>query len=285
MSHPFNPARWAYAIRHSPALARFEGLWALLRPAYKKMLRSTSGGRGVHARVNGVDDFWFVNRHSYAITWEPEEYAALDRHVKPGMTVFDVGAHDGLYTLALAKRVGAHGRVVSFEPSPDTFEVLRTNVANNGFSDRVRTENCLVGDREAEVDFHWVADESSPLNSAATGVEHLASAEARTIRRPMITLDAFCAREGITPNLIKMDIEGFELNLLRGAQETLRSASPILFMELHPVSLNNLGQSVDELSEFLKGLGYSIGSVTGGPLPTVPDPCDSTFNIAALATR
>ena len=281
-----NLGRLAYQVRHSRFLEGFEGLWNFARPAYKKLLLAASGGKGVFARVNGVDQFWFVNRHSYEITWEPEEYAALDRLIRPGTTVVDAGAHDGLYTLALAKRVGPAGRVHAFEPSPDTFEILQANCRNNGFADRVVAENCLVGEFEGEADFQWVPGEASPLNTATGKVDHLASLAARTIRRPMITLDAYCARRGIRPDLIKMDVEGFELNLIRGARETLRqNEGLILLMELHPKSLERLGHSVAELVDCLAGSGCETVSLDGGPLTPIPPDCDSTFNFPALARR
>ncbi len=82
----------------------------------------------------------------------------------------------------------------------------------------------------------------------------------------MQSVDALCAELDFQPDLVKIDVEGYELAVLRGAQATLGRYRPPLFLELHPQRLRELGGSVEEVVGLLAGLGYAFRSPAGAPL-------------------
>lgn len=246
-------------LRSGPLLREHGRFRAAVRGAYRRGLLLLTGGRGPLVTVNGTDRFRFVSRYSDRIEWEPELYARLDELLAPGMIVVDIGAHDGLFAMAMAGRIAPSGVVHAIEPAPDSFEALGRNVRNNGLADRVRGHNLLVGEREDEIDFFWMPGGVSLINSPIANIGGPDIAPRRTVRRKVVTLDSWAAAEGVTPDLLKIDVEGFELNVIRGARGIISGGNPpLIIMEVHTRLLRELGQSVDELLGELRGLGYDI---------------------------
>lgn len=153
--------------------------------------------------------------------YEPEQTESFVNHVRPGDTVLDVGAHAGYYTLLASRLVGAEGRVWAFEPEPRNVRYLRGNVEANGRAN-VRVEPSAVSDVEGSARFG--AGTGSGTGRLTAGGEH----EVRTV-----TLDGVCEREGLVPTALKVDVEGAEERVFRGADETLRSARPVIFLSTH----------------------------------------------------
>ncbi|MFB3777026.1 MAG: FkbM family methyltransferase [Bryobacteraceae bacterium] len=201
--------------------------------------------------------------------YEPNEMAFFKRFLKPGMTVVDAGANEGLYTLLGSRCVGPGGQVWSFEPSPREFERLRRNVELNGLSntrlfqvalaDRAGQANLLIAEAEH-------AGQSTLGEFAYEGVESLGMAGV-AVRR----LDDFVQQEGIQRlDLLKMDVEGAEVRLLSGARETLRRLRPILLLEVSAPALGHQGSTPDSLFTLLRDARYSVWSFdskTGLPAP------------------
>lgn len=185
-------------------------------------------------------------------TYAPERrvMVLMSRLVRPGMTVVDVGAHLGYYTLLLRKLVGGVGRVYAFEPSPVFYETLKTNLAMNGFVDVVAVP-MAVADFCGYQDFHHsVVGGGSSLYRRLEG--------STVVKVQVTTLDAFFGELGWPKvDLIKIDIEGAEAAALRGAKELIRRSAPLhLILELNPQTLEAATVSPLDLVLLIRELGF-----------------------------
>lgn len=192
--------------------------------------------------------------------YEREMCALFDREVMEGATVLDIGAHVGLHTLRLSRRVGPSGRVVAVEPSPANARLLRQHLAWNRTAN-VEVVEAAIGDREGEIPFTFRTDANDP-GGFANSIAYDIGGETRTV--PMTTIDAICAG-GLTPDLIKIDVEGAELLALRGARSTLASGAPMLVVAIHPDPMRLLGTTPAELVGFLDANGYDCTRLDGSP--------------------
>jgi tRNA G37 N-methylase Trm5 len=155
--------------------------------------------------------------------YEPDVWHELLSSVRPGDVVADVGANVGLYAVALARRVGAMGRVIAYEPDAGNAELLRRNVALN--------------DVEGVVEVRQAAEGSSQVS--------------------VVTLDEELDRLA----LLKIDVEGFECAVLDGARSLLADESRRprrVFVEAHLVRLPELGHTEDEVTRALERAGYRV---------------------------
>jgi FkbM family methyltransferase len=213
-------------------------------------------------------DFWLG-------TYEPEMQSALGELIKPGMTVYDVGANIGYVTLMLGKLVGMEGRVFAFEALPDNVERLRRNVELNGFNDRVNIYSGAVAANEGEVKFfvHSSGGMGKAAGSAGRDEQYL-----REIVVPCISLDEFVFTQGNPPpQAVKMDIEGGEVLALPGMKRVLAEARPLMLMELHGP------ESARAAWEALTAANYQLCQMKPG-YPRVPslDALDWKSYLAAL---
>lgn len=202
--------------------------------------------------------------------WNPEEYEAFHAAVRPGTTALDIGANLGAYTMLLAQWVGAAGRVHAFEPAPGARAGLLRHVALNGVADRV------VVHPEA------VSREPGRARFAAAGMQGdnrlVLDRDDTAIEVPTTSLDYFCRAEGVTPDFIKVDVEGAELDLLRGARATIASAGPglELYMEIHPHLWSAFGYTRKDLEAELRDQGLRPERLDGRPDP---------WNLAGVCLR
>jgi len=177
---------------------------------------------GFRIKVN-----WEKHRSFAYGTWEPEVVQAISQSVSPGMTVLDIGAHGGFYTLLLSKLVGPKGRVIAFEPLPANFRLLEENIGLNGVENVVLRREAL-GEHSGEFDLEVPGDESSLLAGELRDGD-----ERGTTRVPAISLNDFVSRSGLRVDFIKMDVEGAEGPILRGARQTIDAFHPCMMVELH----------------------------------------------------
>jgi FkbM family methyltransferase len=197
-----------------------------------------------------------------------DEKMLVDELVKPGMTAVDVGANIGYYMLLLSTRVGNNGTVICLEPDPENLTELSRNLRCNQVENAEVVESA-VGETDGEVRFQ------SGKNGNVS--------ESGDISVPLVKLDSVL--EGRECDFIKVDVEGYEGSVLRGAKETIQNKTPKLLVEIHPwVSgqygyeyiFDFLGEHYDEVSyyekEELGALGRAYGRyASGGNLTQIKD--------------
>lgn len=219
--------------------------WTLRRRAGHLVCR-LPGGESVRVRPE--------HRH---ISWNPDEYAAFREDVSPGDIVFDIGANLGAYTLVFGQWVGAGGRVYSFEPAPDTRRALEQHVAMNDLGEQVVVRPEAVSEAGGCARF---------LAAGTSGANRLAPVAAgQGFDVPTVTIDSFCASFGLRPRLIKIDVEGAELGVLKGARRTIAAGGCDLrlYVEMHPRLWDELGTSRREMETELETQGLRAECLDG----------------------
>jgi len=149
----------------------------------------------------------------YNNVYEPETTEYMKRHIKPGGIVADVGANVGYYTLIMARMVGPKGLVYAFEPNDELRAILRRNVIANGYRDRVRILPYAVTDNIGTATFF--ENRGHGQNSLEPRKGTVAVKEVQTI-----TLDWIFGPLP-TVNLVKIDVEGTEVKVIRGLRKTM----------------------------------------------------------------
>lgn len=180
------------------------------------------------------------------------------KNVRLGETVLDVGAHAGQYAVLFGSLVGDSGRVVSFEPDATARAILHRNLKLNKSSSVVKVEEIALSDTGGtQVFYSNGGDSMSSLVRSGLG----SNASAPSVTEHIVTtmrLDDYVAAHGRGyPQWMKIDTEGAEINILRGARKVLESGVGIL-CELHPYAWNEFGTTFDELLEIVRSCGRKI---------------------------
>lgn len=171
------------------------------------------------------------------------------------MTVIDIGANVGCHTCRLAKLVSP-GTVVAFEPMPWARRKLMRNLELNGFTNVIVEEVALCDTNLPSQAVHFRSSwRVSPIGES--GLEDPSSCLPAEVS--FVTLDSYVRRNKLqTIDLIKLDVDGYEFKVLRGATETLQKFTPIIVLELGWHTLASVGESLRELVGFLCSHGYII---------------------------
>jgi FkbM family methyltransferase len=193
------------------------------------------------------------------VGWNLEEYEAFRSVVRPGATVLDVGANLGAYTVLFAQWVGASGRVHAFEPAPGTRAGLIRHIDLNGMAERVLVHAEAMSAAEGTAQFRAVGIQGD--NRLVSGADR----DAISIRTTSV--DDFCAASGVRPGLIKVDVEGAELGVLKGARRTILSlgASLELYVEMHPHLWADFGYSRADIQAELDHQNLRAERLDGHP--------------------
>jgi FkbM family methyltransferase len=208
-----------------------------------------------------------IRRHGCT---ERETLEAITSHLTRDGIFFDLGAHIGQYTLVASPL--CHG-VHSFEPIPETFQLLQRNVQANGLAN-VFANQCAVSDSSGEVTI-YEGDVSTLDRSSLRAPSQISG---RSFVVPSISIDAYATKHKVIPNLIKIDVEGAEIPVLRGAANLLREKHPTLIVEVDKVNQPRFGFTADGLLRELMDFGYSLS-----PLENEPRSDRSYFNVLAAA--
>ena len=252
------------------ALAR-----AMQRPI---MLARRLAGKGPHARVRRGGILWDLDLRE-GIDFSIFLTGAFDREtirvyssiVEPGMTVLDIGANIGAHALHLAKLVGPGGKVIAFEPTQWAYGKLCANLAlNEALATRVVAVQAFLAEDAGDGEIGRI-HASWPLDAEDVHPK-LRGRRMPTKGAMTTTLDGFLKDHDGTIGFIKIDVDGYECRVLRGAMKTLRRHRPVLVMELSPYILTERGSSLEELLGLVKEAGYEIAHMASGrPLPEDPD--------------
>jgi FkbM family methyltransferase len=186
-------------IQHGPS----EGLWIRLNPRTGQSVQQGIG--------------------------EPQVQKALMDHLRPGMTVYDIGANIGFFSLMAARIVGPHGNIISFEADPEIAGRLRENLARNQFT-HAHVEQKAVWSESTTVTFERVDPNTSPDR----GLGHVSTSETTvdSITVEAVSLDQYTASHP-QPDFLKCDVEGAEVAVFQGATQLLSGKRTAFLVEMH----------------------------------------------------
>ena len=199
---------------------------------------------------------------------EALEFEFYESLIHPGMTVFDVGSNVGSTAEYFARKVGPSGLVHCFEPGAYAFKKLQERM--KPFA-AVRLSNLAVGDRDGATQFHvypeshssWNSLGRRPLENYGIGIKPL-----EVVSVPMISVDSYCADNSIgCIDLLKLDLEGCELQALRGAKEMLTQRRVVTCLLEFGQTTFDQGNHPHDLADFCQFVGYSLRNmIKGDPL-------------------
>jgi len=215
--------------------------------------------------------------------FEPNEFAYLETRLRPGMVFVDAGANEGIYTLFAAKKVGPQGRVVAIEPSVRERALLEANIALNRLGN-VRVHGVALGEAHGTVELRLAEAAHAGQNTLGSFI-YQGVRESALATVPMVTLDELL--DGAPRvDFIKLDVEGAELRVLRGALATLARCKPELLIEVSPEALRRQSGSREEVFDLLRGLGYRLaGFDPRSGLPSTEEACLlASDNVLATAS-
>jgi FkbM family methyltransferase len=186
--------------------------------------------------------------------YEASTTAIVKKFTKAGMVVIDIGANIGCHTLRFAKLVGANGRVTAFEPMSHAFNKLKRNVELNNFQnvnlEKVALSDQNLGDQAVNFTSSW------PLRREG-GPHKAPIEEVKAEIVNFMTLDEYIKGNEIKKlDLIKLDVDGYEYKVLKGAVETLKAFKPLIIMEIGTATMGRARDMTVYLIELMHGIGY-----------------------------
>lgn len=202
-----------------------EGMWMLLR-------------------IPGEGAYW-RGEH------EPELQSALEKMVRPGDVVYDIGAHLGAIALGTARLVGTAGRVVAFDGDPENVLRLQGNSLRNHLGARLQVVHAAVWSHTARNGISFRRGTTWSHGGVEADGQCPVRADGALVSVPVITLDDFIAAGSAAPQLIKIDVEGGEYEVLRGGSDLFARQRPVILAEVHHQ------QAAEQILAWLKEFQYS----------------------------
>jgi FkbM family methyltransferase len=200
----------------------------------------------------------------YADAYGRIERAILDKLIAPGDTIVDVGANIGFYTCLFAKRVGPTGRVIAVEPTPSCLELLRHNLRINGLQERVECHPCALSDQEGSAQLYIYPEGEEGFNSLGATQAITGRCSVGTLDISTSTLDKLLSGRRLEKGcFIKIDVEGFEHQVLKGGVEHLRTLRHVaLMVELYEPGARQCGSSIWDSVALLEDCGFRAYQTT-----------------------
>ena len=226
------------------------------------------------SKTMGASLFW-TGFHEF------NEMRFLNSFLKPDMVFVDVGANQGEFALFASKRL-RKGLVMAFEPIPLFFERLVSNVQLNSLNN-IKCFKVGLADCAAEVPIYYNA--SNSLNHEGLGSLYPIDVnDKETELITLLTLDEVVSKESVSRvDFIKVDVEGSEWSVLKGAQQVLQKFKPALMVELNTETSSKAGYNVDDMVSWLRRLDYTPYQIAKGrlePLKMKPF-CNAIFLAAS----
>jgi len=234
----------------------------IIKPAIRFILSIIFNKTGYKINIGNQGEFFmspdfifrgweeFGNRHN-------KGFSICIEKCRDKSIFLDVGAHIGLYSLPVSQILKSSGKVIAFEPSSSNYEYLVKHIKYNRIKN-IFPHKLVIGKTNIDqVVFYEHSVSSSPLGGIIKRTKN-SSDNFLVTKKPQVSLDSFCKKNELIPDVIKIDVEGSELNVLEGAKNILTKYKPIIFLSVHPEHLKILGQETIQLNNLLNEHNYKI---------------------------
>jgi FkbM family methyltransferase len=192
--------------------------------------------------------------------FNPDLSFSIKRLIHPGDLAIDVGANAGAYSLLMAKRVGARGRVIAYEPNPEMQPRLIENIGRNDFGRRIDVEKTALADRAGRAVLHIPLQDNTNRCIASLRPDRRLLIEG--IQVEITTLDDEMHRKSLDGlDFLKIDTEGWDPRVILGGSTAIREFRPIILFEVNYTAAGHPPDLLGESMEFLGGLGYKPFSI------------------------
>lgn len=212
--------------------------------------------KGLTCIVNGFKVKFPAKWYRYFESdYEKDNILFIKENCKHDMIAIDVGAHLGLMSIILSQLVGKKGKVISFEPTPQTYSVLKQVIKMNSAEESVFPVNKAVSKENTTIDFFLSSDEGSNSNSLVPKNHR----DRKPIKISVTSIDLFVVENKISKvDFMKIDAEGSEYDVLLGAEKTIKNYRPIIILALHPPLIKNNNHDISNIYDFLINNHYKI---------------------------
>lgn len=213
---------------------------------------------------------FLTERQGDKSTWERERFRHMESHLRPGMTLFDIGTEQGYQSAIYARFVGGGDNMCLFEPVPESWVNIKTIWEANNLSDPRSTWCGFVSARSWIAGYHdFSIGYRDGWPECSYGEQLLDATKFRYEHEhkhctSSIILDEFVKECGIIPDAITADVEGYEPLVIAGAIDTIRAHRPLIWLSIHKPNQNNIlhkftgNDHLDEMHQTLLDLGYGI---------------------------
>lgn len=246
-------------------------------PVYKKRFREKVFSArkkyfpGIHFYVNPLPGLRMavlpreqIAEAIYMGDFEPEVLSYFIRNIKQGMVIFDVGANIGYFTTVLAKLAGKDGAVHAFEPSLREFKSVSKAIKKNEQNNVVLTQTAL-SEKTGRVTMNIAKTENMAALNTIGNITHPAAQEGdfQKVEVPLDTIDNYVGNKDLKRlDLIKIDVEGAELMVIKGATETLKRFKPQIICEFSDLTTKGFGYRAQDIFRWLTQRGYQAYRIT-----------------------
>ena len=249
-------------LRHGP-LRRFSPAWLFLGNCYRSVFKLLKLSKSAAHNIGPYGPFLLDGYFAFSnfSKWGGGHNNGFEHCIEACRSAncfVDVGAHIGLVTLPAAKMLSGRGHVHAFEPAEINNRFLRRHLSLNCISN-VSVSNVLLGERKELVDFF----ETKYPNGQNSKVETIRSRTYTKCKRDQISLDQYVAEKKISPDIIKIDVEGAEISVLAGARKTIKKFRPLIFLSVHPEELNATTKGVEGLKAIIRKIEYQCFEFDG----------------------
>jgi len=212
--------------------------------------------KGLIRNIPGVGEVYICPecRKSGAVplSFEAKWWERLVQEIRPGDIIVDVGAYVGVLTVIAAKKAGQKGRVLAFEPNPESAALFKKNIQLNGITGQVEFFNLAIGEKNEPLILADQGSKSQIVPSASSGCAKLFKVHSRSLD------EALLDRKN---DILKIDTEGCEESVIRGAKNLLRRRDGyprFIYIECHPLKWDEFGVKSKDIIAILEGAGYAV---------------------------
>ena len=227
----------------------------MIKKLYYTLLDLITFGKGIPVVINNFKVRLPARYYKYfPKNYEEENFTFFKEHCKPGMTTLDIGAHFGLFAVFFQKT--SNGVVYAFEPTKETLKVLKENIAINKCQDKVHVEEMAVDKEAGSANFFIHQTVGGRGNTLVQNAKLGMTSSSYVVK--VTSVDLFVKEKGIEVDCIKIDAEGAELGVLKGAAETITKRKPFILLSIHPEPIQSRGDSITEIWDLLQQFGYKV---------------------------